>query len=60
MTQHNKQFVMLSKQGLQLVALGAEQKQRLVDNVGQPNMLHSLDSFGFLKVDQLNFLNFNW
>jgi hypothetical protein len=30
----------------------------LLDGNGQERMLHSLDSVGFLKVDDMNFINF--
>ena len=54
----NKDFVKLSKTGLDILALGSKPKRPLIANDGSSKMIHSLDSLSFLKVDPLNYMNF--
>lgn len=47
-----------SKSGINILALGSTQKRPVMDCDGQQKMIHSLDSLSFLKVDKVNFLNY--
>ena len=44
--------------GINVIALGAIPKRPLNDNDGSLKMLHSLDGFSFLKVDPINYIQF--
>ena len=53
-----KDYVTLSKEGLNIVCMGTISKKALINSEGQDTMIHSLDSVSFLKVEPLNFINF--
>lgn len=54
----NKDFVSLSKAGINVLSLGSLSKRGIKDHMGQNKMLHSLDSLSYLKVDQVNSITF--
>ena len=54
----NKDFVTLNKEGMQVLSLGSNEKRPLKDADGVDWMLHSLESFNFLKIDPNNYLLF--
>lgn len=54
----SKDFVILNKTGMNVIALGQQSKRALVDNHGMNRMIHSLDSYSYLKIDKHNMLNF--
>ena len=54
----NKEYVTISKSGLNVLALGKIEKRTLSTLDGQQKMIHSLDSLSFLKVDKINYMNF--
>ena len=56
----NKDFVSFSKMGINVIALGALPKRPLKDNDGSLKMLHSLDGVSFLKVDPINYIQFEF
>ena len=56
----NKEYITFAKDGMKVIQLGEVQKKTYEDNLGQPLMIHSVDQYGFFKVDSLNFLHFNW
>ena len=41
-----------------MLGLGSEEQKALKDSLGFNKIMHSLDSLSYLKVDQLNFINF--
>ena len=54
----NKDFVTLNKDGMQVLSLGSNEKRHVKDDTGMDRMIHSLESYNFLKVDSNNFLLF--
>jgi hypothetical protein len=54
-----KDFVTLNRDGINIVALGFEDKRQLVDADGNKRMVHSLDSCNYMKVDPSNYLLFS-
>jgi len=54
----NKDFISLSKGGINVLSLGAIHKRRLKDAEGQDKMIHSLASSSFLKTDAVNHIKF--
>lgn len=58
MLSDKKDFVALSKAGLNIIALGAIDKRQVVDEKGGDRMVHSLESVNFLKVSKGNFVLF--
>jgi hypothetical protein len=54
----SKDFVSLSKTGMNVLAMGSIPKKELKGSDGSKKMIHSLDSLSYLKVDPLNFINF--
>lgn len=54
----SKDFLSFSRAGINVLALGKVDKRKLKDNEGQQNVIHSLDSLSFLKVDKTNLMNF--
>ena len=54
----NKDFVSVSKLGINMLALGSVPKRHVVDGNGQDKMIHNLDSSSFLKVDRINFIKY--
>ena len=54
----HKDFVMLNRDGINILALGSYQKRALKDSLGQDRMIHSLEACNYLKVDKGNYLLF--
>ena len=54
----NQDFVTLNKDGIQVVALGSQQKKVIKDAEGNERIIHSLDSCSYLKLDRGNTLIF--
>ena len=54
----NKDYISLSKSGINVLALGSKHKRPLTDSEGQQKMIHSLDSLSFLKIERINFINY--
>lgn len=54
----NKDFVKISKTGIDILGLGSKIRRSILAPDGNVKMMHSMDSFGYLKLDQLNYLNF--
>ena len=54
----NKEYITFSKSGINVIALGKVENRKLTSFDGENKMIHSLDSFNFLKVDKINFINF--
>lgn len=50
--------MLLSKQGIRIIALGDGGKRTVVDSNGNQRMIHSLESVNFLKVEPQNFILF--
>lgn len=53
-----KDFCILSKSGLNIIALGAIDKREALDENSNERMIHSLESVNFLKVAADNFILF--
>ena len=58
MLEKNKDFLSISKVGINVLSLGAEPKRHMIDNDGQDKMIHGLDSCSFLKIDSINYIKF--
>jgi hypothetical protein len=58
MLEGQKDFISISKAGINVLSLGAEPKRHMVDNEGQDKMIHGLDSCSFLKIDSINYIKF--
>jgi len=58
LTAKNNDFVMINREGINILALGSIQKRALKDAEGNDRMIHSLESMNFLKVDPSNYLLF--
>ena len=58
LTTLNNDYVMLSKQGISIMALGDVEKRKFTDKNGQDVMLHSLESTNYLKVEKNNHILF--
>jgi hypothetical protein len=56
--ENNKDFVTLSKAGVNILALGSEPKRIVKDAQGNERMIHSLESVNFLKIDPENYVLF--
>ena len=54
----NKDFVLLNREGINLIGLGSVQKKACKDAEGTDRMMHTLESCNFLKVDNDNYLLF--
>ena len=54
----NKDFIIINKTGMIIISLGQKSKREIVDNHGMNRMIHSLDSYNYLKIDNHNMLNF--
>lgn len=52
-------FLVLNKYGVSVVHLGTQHKRVLIDSNNREVLLHSLESYNFLKVDPCNYLKFN-
>ena len=58
LTQKNSDFVLINRDGINVIALGDQEKRELRDAEGRDRMMHSLASVNYLKVDPGNFLHF--
>jgi hypothetical protein len=54
----NQDFVIFSKQGLRVLALGNIEKRIMKSNKGNDILIHSLESYNFLKHDKSNCIMF--
>jgi hypothetical protein len=54
----NQDFIIFSKKGMSVLALGSIEKRVMKSNKGQDILIHSLESYNFLKHDKANFLMF--
>lgn len=50
----NFNYVILNKDGLSVYSLGNIQKQMIIDDKGQQNVVHSLESCNYLKLEKYN------
>ena len=57
-TSKTKDFITLSKAGMNVLNLGTRELRRVLDFEGQNKFMHSIVSFDFLKVEQTNLINF--
>ena len=55
-----KDFVCFSRYGVNIIALGSENKRLIDDSEGHTRIIHSCESLSFLKVDPLNYLSFQF
>lgn len=55
----NKDFIHLSITGMSVLSLGSVEKRAFKDNKNVDRMVHSLESFNFLKADKTNYLSFS-
>lgn len=55
---HNHNYIVVNKDGLSVYSLGSKQKQVIVDDYGFSNVLHSLESCNYLKLEKYNNLVF--
>jgi len=53
-----KDFVMLNRDGINLLALGSMEKKPIKDSSNNMRMIHSLESANYLKVDKDNYILF--
>jgi len=51
-------FIILSKDGINVLALGEKPSRIITDDKGAPRMIHSLGSCNYLKIDPSNHLLF--
>ena len=56
----NKDFIKISKTGIDVIALGASSHRSMKDSKGNNKTLHSLEYFSFLKLDPINYLSFKY
>lgn len=54
----NKDFASFNQDGMGILSLGSTDRKAVKDFEGQDKIIHSLDSFEYLKVDKNNFINF--
>lgn len=54
----NKDFCSFNQDGMSILSLGTTERKSVKDFEGQPKVIHSLDSFEYLKIDKDNHLNF--
>lgn len=54
----NNDFLMLSKDGINLIALGHKEKKLVTDKDHQKRLMHSLGSCDYLKIEPTNHLLF--
>ena len=57
-TSKNKDFITLSKEGMNVLTLSTSEYRHVVDFEGQNKMIHSITSFEFLKLEKTNLVNF--
>ena len=55
----HKDFVTLNRDGINVLALGSNEKRPLTDSQGLQRMIHSLESCNYLKVDKGNYILFS-
>lgn len=55
---NSKDFVTVSKKGIQVLALGNWDKRAILSENKSKIMVHSLDSYNFLKLGMENYLVF--
>lgn len=53
-----KDFLTINKQGINLLVLGNVDKRVINNGKGQTSIIHGLESFNYLSIDQRNFLSF--
>lgn len=58
MLSQQKTFITLSRQGIQVVDHGHTDKRAIKDSSGNDAIIHSLESFDYLKVESKNFMLF--
>ena len=56
----NREFVMINRDGISVISLGSNGKRSIRDSFGQEKMIHPLESTNYLKVDNDNFINFEF
>jgi len=57
--QNNNDFIHLSKTGMSVYSLGSEEKREIVRKNTENQVIHSLESYNFLKIDKNNFIYFD-
>lgn len=50
----NKDFVTINRDGVNVYTLGTKDKRQIKGNEVQEQMIHSLESFSYLKIDKTN------
>lgn len=55
----NNDFLMISKDGIQLLAIGRGDNRVIKDSDGQKRMIHSLGSLDYLKLERRNHIYFS-
>ena len=58
MLDKNKEFVSLSKAGMNILNLSTTPKRLIKDNEGFYKQIHSLANTSYLKIDKVNYLKF--
>jgi len=58
LTDRNNDFITVNRDGINVVALGSNERRPLRDAEGNQRMIHALEAMNFLKVDPSNFLLF--
>ena len=58
LTTTNQDFVIVNRDGINVIALGDLEKSHIKDAEGNSRMIHSLMSMNYLKVNPSNFLLF--
>ena len=56
----NLDYVTINRQGVSVIELGTEHKRCIYDDNGQKQLLHSLESVNYLKIDPKNFIEFSF
>jgi hypothetical protein len=54
----SKDFVSFNQDGMSVISLGTTDKKTIKDFEGQDKVIHSLDSFEYLKIEKNNYINF--
>ena len=55
----SKDFISVSNNGIFVLALGSMDKRAIKDRNGKEKMIHSLESYNYLKVADSNYLSFD-
>jgi len=58
MTSKNNDFVIINREGINLIALGDTDTREIIDSDGNERIIHSLASMNYLKVDKGNFIKY--